>query len=80
VMASCEGCNGTQFGELQGVSPLQVDVAGVSVPLHADALIHIYVYNPKGFVHDPAVPAYGLFSVDQAFRIEGTATLLVPPA
>ena len=80
VMVSCEGCNGTQFGELQGVSPLQVDVTGVSVPLHSDALIHIYVYNPKGFVYDPAVPAYGLVSVDQAFRVEGTATLLVPPS
>lgn len=78
VMVSCDGCNSTQFGELQGVSPLQVDVTGVSVPLHAEALIHVYVYNPKGLVYDPAVPGYAVLSTDQAFHIEGTATLLVP--
>jgi hypothetical protein len=78
VMVSCEGCNGTQFGEVSGTSPLHVEVTDVSVPLHADARIHIYVYNPQGFVYDPAVPAYGFISVDQPFHIEGTATLSVP--
>jgi hypothetical protein len=80
VMASCEGCNSTSFQDAHGPSPVRVDIQGVSVPLTADARVHIYVYNPNGFVYDPAVPAYGGGSVDEAFRIEGTATFLVPPA
>ena len=80
VMTSCEGCNDTEFPDIHGVSPLRLDVQGVSVPLMAEARVHIYVYNPNGFVYDPAVPAYGGASVDEPFHIEGTATVLVPPA
>jgi hypothetical protein len=78
VMPSCEGCNSTHFGEVTGTSPLRVEVAGVAAPLDGDARIHIYVYNPQGFVYNPAVPAYGLVAVDQAFHVEGSATLQVP--
>lgn len=80
VMTSCDGCNDTEFPDIHGPSPLRLDVQDVSVPLSDEALVHIYVYNPSGFVYDPAIPAYGGASLDQEFRIEGTATFLVPPA
>lgn len=80
VMATCDGCNSTSFEETQGPSPISVDVQGVSVPLTDDARVHIYVYNPQGFVYDPAVPGYALVSMDEPFHVEGTATFVVPPA
>ncbi|MHB1260998.1 MAG: hypothetical protein ACYC2H_04700 [Thermoplasmatota archaeon] len=79
VMASCDGCNDTEFVSLKGPSPLHVEASGLSLALTQDAVLHIYVYNSQGLVHNPAVPAYALASVDQAFHIEGTATFLVPP-
>ncbi len=80
VMTSCEGCNDTEFPDVHGASPLRLDVQDVSVPLSDEASVHIYVYNPKGLVHDPAVPGYAVVSAEQAYHIEGTATFLVPPA
>jgi hypothetical protein len=80
VMASCEGCNSTSWDVVSGTSPLRATLAGVDVPLTEDAVVHVYVYNPAGFVYDPAVPAYAFASVDQAFRIEGTVSLRVPQA
>lgn len=80
VMASCEGCNSTVFDEVQGTSPLRVDVSGVDLALDADTVVHVYVYNPQGFVYNPSVPAYGLVSVDEPFHVEGVLTLAVPPA
>lgn len=80
VMAECEGCNDTSFPDAHGPSPIRVDVQGVMVPLLDGARVHIYVYNPQGFVYDPSVPGYALVSVDEPFHIEGTATFLVPPA
>ena len=78
VMTSCEGCNDTEFPDIHGPSPIRLDVQDVAVPLTADARVHIYIYNPTGFVHDPAVPGYAAASVDQDFHIEGVATVSVP--
>ncbi|HUR24983.1 MAG TPA: hypothetical protein VM327_03085 [Candidatus Thermoplasmatota archaeon] len=80
VMTSCDGCNDTGFPDAHGPSPLALGVKEVMVPLTAEARVHIYVYNPKGFVYDPAVPAYGGLSLDEPFHIEGNATVLLPPA
>lgn len=80
VMASCDGCNDTSYQEVTGMSPLHATLSGESVPLTADQRVHVYVYNPQGFVYNPAVPAYAFVSVDQAFRVEGSVSLLVPPA
>jgi hypothetical protein len=78
VMASCDGCNSTSYEEVMGQSPLHVTLSGEGVPLTPDAKVHVYVYNPQGFVYDPAVPAYAFASVDQAFHVEGTVSLLAP--
>lgn len=78
VMASCEGCNTTRFMELEGTSPLRIDIRDVDVALTPDYRVHISVYNPKGLVYNPSVPGYAFVAVDQAFKVEGNATFLVP--
>jgi hypothetical protein len=80
VMATCEGCNSTFYEEVSGASPLSARLADAAVPLTADTRFHIYAYNPRGLVYDPAVPGYAFVSVDQTFHIEGTATFVVSPA
>jgi uncharacterized protein YceK len=79
VMASCDGCNSTVYDEVTGTSPLHAAVSGANVPLDADHALHVYLYNPQGLVYDPAVPGYAFVSVDQAFHVEGTVSLLLPP-
>ena len=80
VMASCDGCNSTSYEVVSGTSPLRATLSGVSVPMPSeDYVVHLYVYNPQGSVHDPAAPASGGVVVDQAFRLEGTVSFLVPP-
>lgn len=78
VMTSCEGCEDTSFQDAHGPSPVRVDVRDVSVALGQDAVVHIYVYNPGGFVYNDGVPAYAAVSVDEPFHIEGTATFVEP--
>lgn len=79
VMASCDGCNSTTYDEVTGSSPLHAAVSGANVPLDADHAVHVYLYNPQGLVYNPAVPGYAFASVDQAFHVEGTVSLLLPP-
>ena len=79
VMASCDGCNSTTYDEVSGPSPLRATLSGANVPLDAGHVVHLYLYNPQGLVYNPSVPGYAFVSVDQAFHVEGTVSLLLPP-
>lgn len=78
VMTDCEGCEDVEFDFQQGTSPLRLQGTALALPLNESARLHVYGYNPQGIVVNPAVPGYAVVSVEQAFHIEGTATVLIP--
>jgi hypothetical protein len=79
VMGDCEGCS-SEFDFKEGVSPLTLTGTGLSFPLNQTVRVHVYGYNPNGLVTNDAFPGYGVLSVEQDYHIEGTVTVLVPPA
>jgi hypothetical protein len=80
VMTHCEGCNSTTFGDVEKGSPVIMQVSDVAIPLDEDTVVHVYAYNPTGVVYDPNVPGYAVVSAEQAYHIEGTITIEIPPA
>lgn len=70
------GDNSTSVANQEGTSPNTVQDDDMDLMLDENNLIHIYVYNGDGF--HSAEQGYAYLSPNQAFKIEGTLTLMVP--
>ncbi len=83
VMAGCDGCEDTFFDEVEGTSPIRIQVKDQKIPLNETTKVHVYVYNPTGLQVLPAGAGYVFVSVDQDYAIEGKIsieTLVTPTA
>lgn len=67
------GDNSTLVQNVEGTSPLSINVTGLDLLLDEENLVHVYVYNVRGFVHNP--PVVGYASVDQGFSLRGGLTM-----
>jgi hypothetical protein len=71
------GSNSTNIEDGEGTSPIEMSRDDLAIMLEGDNLVHIYVYNPEGQVHQD--PVYGYASaIDDDFHIEGTLTFEMP--
>lgn len=75
IVSSCEGCNNTPLGQTIGVSPLHVSLKDLNIPLGPEDRINIYVSNPTLFTMLPTGVGYAVLSAEQAFKIDGVATV-----
>lgn len=70
------GDNTTLVQNVEGTSPLTINVTDLDLLLDEDNLVHVYVYNVRGFVHNP--PVVGYATVDQEFSLDGALTMRSP--
>lgn len=67
------GDNSTLVENVEGTSPLTLEADGLDLALEDGDRLHLYVYNVRGFAHEP--PVVGYATADQAFTVEGTLTM-----
>ncbi len=68
------GDNSTLVQNVEGVSPLVIDKAGIDLDLDEENRVHIYVYNPAGLINQD--PVSGYVTVSQEFTVTGSLTFL----